>query len=291
VVTDQQTGLEYTSQDGFFVAADGSRLLPGFIENVGARNFVRALTDPNISGPFLGVFIWTLVFAALTVAFAFAVGLGLALVLNDQRLPVKGLLRTLIIVPYTIPGFISILIWVGLLNPLYGPINGVLRDFLGISPLWFSNPDLAKVAILLVNTWLGYPYMMIVTLGALQSIPGDLFEAARIDGASALQQFRRITFPLLMVALAPLLIGAFAFNFNNFTLIELMTGGGPSTPGARTPAGQTDILISYSYRLAFSAGQGNDYAFAAAISVFIFLIVAGITIFNFRLSRRLENLI
>jgi ABC-type sugar transport system permease subunit len=290
-VIDDQEDVEYASVDGFFQAADGTRLSPGFVETVGAHNFLRAVTDTNIRGPFVGVFIWTFVFAAATVALAFAVGLGLALVLNDQRLPAKGLLRTLIIVPYTIPGFISILIWVGLLNPLYGPINTMLRDFVGISPLWFSNPDLAKVAILMVNTWLGYPYMMIVTLGALQSIPGDLYEAARIDGASGLQQFRRITMPLLLVAIAPLLIGAFAFNFNNFTLIELMTQGGPPAPGAVTPAGQTDILISYSYRLAFSAGRGNDYAFAAAISVFIFLIVAVITLFNFRLSRRLENLI
>ena len=291
VVLDQQTGTEYAAVEGFFQAEDGSRLTPGFVDSVGARNFLRAVTDSNIRGPFVGVFIWTFVFAAATVALAFAVGLALALVMNDQRLPVKGLLRTLIIIPYTIPGFISILIWVGLLNPLYGPVNGALREFAGISPLWFSDPDLAKVAILLVNTWLGYPYMMIVTLGALQSIPGDLYEAARIDGASAYQQFRRITLPLLLVAIAPLLIGAFAFNFNNFTLIELMTAGGPPTPGANSPAGQTDILISYSYRLAFAAGRGNDYAFAAAISVFIFMIVAAITIFNFRLSRRLENLI
>jgi ABC-type sugar transport system permease subunit len=203
----------------------------------------------------------------------------------------KGLLRTLSIMPYTVPGFISILVWVGLLNPTFGPINAALRDTLGINPQWFNDGTLAKVAIFIINTWLGYPYMLIVVLGALQSIPKDLYEAAEIDGASAYQRFRRITFPLLLVAVTPLLIGAFAFNFNNFTLIELVTKGGPPTPGAVTPAGQTDILISYSYRLAFASGQGNDYAFAATISIFIFLIIATITLVNFRLSRRVENLI
>lgn len=291
VLVDNETGTEFVSRDGFFTAPDGRTLAPGFSSFVGADNFVRVLTDPRISGPFLGVFIWTFAFAALTVVFAFAVGLGLALVLNDKQLPAKGIFRTLAIVPYTIPGFISALVWVGLLNPLYGPVNGVIEDVIGSSPRWFQDGTLAKVALLSINTWLGYPYMLLVSLGALQSIPSEIYEAAHIDGASPFQRFRTITFPLLLVALAPLLIGAFAFNFNNFTLIELVTEGGPPTPGAQTPAGQTDILISYSYRLAFAGGRGQDYALAAAISIVIFLIVAAITIFNFRLSRRVEQLV
>jgi len=292
VVIDRQTGVEYDDRDGFFVADDGTRApAPGFVSVIGPDNFVRVLTDRRISGAFFGVFSWNFIFASLSVALTFAVGLALALVFNDERLPLKGIFRTLAIIPYTIPGFISILIWVGLLNPNFGPINAFLRDWFGTNPQWFSDGTLAKSAILMVNTWLGYPYMLIVSLGALQSIPSDLYEAAEIDGASLYQRFRRITFPLLLVAIAPLLIGSFAFNFNNFIVIELITGGGPATPGAITPAGQTDILISYTYRLAFAAGKGNDYAFAAAISVFIFLIVAAITLTNFRLSRRLENLI
>jgi len=290
-MTDQQTGTVYRAEGGFFVAADGTRApAPGFVQVIGLDNFFRVVTDRRISGAFFGVFTWTFTFALLSVLTTFALGLALALVFNDQRLPLKGLFRTLAIIPYTVPGFISALVWVGLLNPNFGPINGFLRDFVGVNPQWFSDGTLAKIAILLVNTWLGYPYMLIVALGALQSIPGDLYEAAEIDGASPWQRFSTITLPLLLVALAPLLIGSFAFNFNNFTLIDLVTEGGPPTPGAVTPAGQTDILISYSFRLAFSGGRGQDYAFAAAISIFIFAIVAAITIFNFRLSRRLENL-
>jgi ABC-type sugar transport system permease subunit len=290
VIVDNETGVEYASREGFFVAPDGTQLSPGFSDFIGPANFLRVFTDDRVRGPFVGVFIWTFAFAALTVIFAFAVGLGMALVLNDKQLPAKGIFRTLSIIPYTIPGFISALIWVGLLNPLHGPINGVLEDFTGVSPRWFSDGNLAKVALLTINTWLGYPYMLLVSLGALQSIPSDIYEAADLDGASPVQRFRSITFPLLLVALAPLLIGAFAFNFNNFTLIELVTEGGPPTPGAQTPAGQTDILISYSFRLAFASGRGQDYAFAAAISLVIFAIVAAITLFNFRLSRRLTEI-
>jgi len=205
-----------------------------------------------------------------------ALGLGLALVFNDQRLPLKGLLRTLAILPYTVPGFISILIWVGLLNPTFGPINAVLRDTLHVNPQWFNDGTLAKVAIFLINTWLGYPYMLIVALGALQSIPSDLYEAAEIDGANAFQRFRRITFPLLLVAVTPLLIGAFAFNFNNFTVIDLATEGGPPTPGSQTPAGQTDILISYTYKLAF---REYDFSLASASAILILLLSMSMTYF------------
>jgi maltose/maltodextrin transport system permease protein len=298
VVHDLQTETDYFPRDGYFVddagnraTETGGRPAPGFVSWVGTHNFERALTDPRISSVFWAVFGWTVIFSLLSVATTFALGLGLALVFNDDRLPLKGFWRTVAIIPYTIPGFISVLVWAGLFNPNFGPINGFLSDFFGISPAWFADGNLAKTAIILTNLWLGYPYMMIVSLGALQSIPSDLYEAAEIDGASPYQRFRTITFPLLLIALAPLLIGAFAFNFNNFTLIELLTEGRPAVVGAISPAGQTDILISYSFRVAFAAGRGQDYAFAAALGVFIFLIVAAITIVNFRLSRRLENMI
>ncbi|HVM29776.1 MAG TPA: maltose ABC transporter permease MalF [Candidatus Limnocylindrales bacterium] len=292
VIIDHLSQAEYRPREGFFVSDEGVRVLgPGFVDVIGPRNFLRVVDDHRIRDAFFGVFTWNFAFASLSVLLTFALGLALALVFNDQRLPLKGMFRTLAIIPYTIPGFISILVWAGLLNPTFGPINAFLREMVGISPAWFADGTLAKSAILIVNLWLGYPYMLIVTLGALQSIPGDLYEAAEIDGASAYQRFRTITLPLLLVAVAPLLIGSFAFNFNNFAIIELLTAGGPANPGAVTPAGQTDILISYSYRLAFASGRGQDYAFAAAISVFIFALVALITLVNFRISRRLENMI
>lgn len=243
-----------------------------------------------MSGPFGRVFAWTVTFAALSVITTFVLGLTLAVLLNDPYLKFRQLYRVLVIVPYAVPAFISILVWKGLLNVNLGIINHVLMQLFHLKIPWFSDPMWAKVAIILVNLWLGYPYMMIVSLGALQSIPGELYEAALVDGASWWQRFSKITLPLLLMPLAPLLIGSFAFNFNNFTLIYLLTGGGPPIPGAQTPAGATDILLSYTYNLAFKGGVGNQYGLAAAVSMIIFLIIATISAINFRFTGALEDL-
>jgi ABC-type sugar transport system permease subunit len=212
-----------------------------------------------------------------------------AMVLNDRHIPLRSLWRSLIIIPYTIPGFISVLVWVGLLNPLYGPFNIMLRELFGVSPPWFSNGTLTRIAILGINLWLGYPYMMIITLGALQGIPTDMYEAADLDGAGPWARFRHLTLPLLLISVGPLLVGAFAFNFNNFTVIELVNEGGPPIPGSTSPAGQTDILISYTYRLAFAAGRGADFGMASTIALIIFIMIAAITAVNFRFTRQLEE--
>jgi arabinogalactan oligomer/maltooligosaccharide transport system permease protein len=156
---------------------------------------------------------------------------------------------------------------------------------------WLTDPTWAKFAILLCNLWLGFPYMFLITTGALQAIPSELTESAMIDGATNWQQFRLIKLPLLLISLAPLLISSFAFNFNNFTVIYLITGGGPSgDPSLRVDAGGTDILISFVYKIAFSTGVGADYGLASAFSVLIFFIVGGISFFSFRRTQFLEDL-
>jgi ABC-type sugar transport system permease subunit len=290
-LTDRETGITYTPVRGTFTAPDGKTLNPGYNVVIGLDNFVRVLTDDNVKGPFLSVFIWNLTFAFLSVFLTFTVGLGMALVLNDKDLPLKGVWRSLIVIPYAIPGIISTLIWVGLLNPDYGQFSAMLANIFGDAPEWFSDGNWAKAGILLINTWLGYPYMMLIILGALQSIPTDMYEAADIDGAPAWVQFRTLTLPLLLVAVAPLLVGSFAFNFNNFGMIEAYNKGRPDIPDSSTPAGQTDILLSYTYRLAFGGGQGADYGLASAIGLFIFVLVALITLFNFRFTKRLEDMV
>jgi ABC-type sugar transport system permease subunit len=146
------------------------------------------------------------------------------------------------------------------------------------------------VAVLLVNLWLGFPYMFLISTGALQSIPTELQEAARVDGAGGFNVFRRITFPMLMVALAPLLIGSFAFNFNNFAIIYFLTVGGPPILDAAVPVGATDILITFTYDLAIAGGRGNQFGLGAAITVFIFFIVLIISSIGFRFTRRLEDI-
>lgn len=288
-LVDNQTGVVYTPQDGFFTAPDGERLLPGFRTLVGFDNYVRMLTNPAISGPFFQVFTWTFVWAAGSVVLTFTLGLALALVLNHPAMKLKGLYRSLLILPYTIPAFVSALVWRGLFNTEFGQVNRIVQALFDTTIPWLQDPFWAKIALLIVNLWLGYPYMMIVSLGALQSISPELYEAAYCDGARPWQQFRYVTFPLLMTSIAPLLISSFAYNFNNFTVIYLVTRGRPPIAGAVTPAGATDILISYTYRLAFEGGRGADYGLAAAVSLLIFFIVGTITYLNFRFTRALEE--
>jgi len=288
-LTDLSNGAVYTAQDGFFTTAEGTILLPGYRTLVGWRNYGRLWNNPRIRGPFMRVFVWTFVFAAASVLTTFLLGLLLAIVLNEEGLALRSFYRTLLILPWAIPAFISLMVWRGLLNPDAGPINALLSSVFGGSVPWFNNPWWAKVAVLLINLWLGFPYMMTICLGALQGIPSELYEAAYVDGATRWKQFVHITQPLILVAVGPLLVGSFAFNFNNFNVIFLLTHGGPPIPGAQTPAGATDILISYTYRLAFEGGWGNQYGFAAAITMVIFLIVGTISALNFKFTGALEE--
>src|SRR3990167_4064995 len=170
--------------------------------------------------------------------------------------------------------FVWILVFRGLFNQNFGEINLMLDSLFGVRPDWFSDPTLARSMILIVNTWLGYPYMLLLSMGLLQAIPRDLYEASAMDGATPLDNLLKITLPLLIKPLAPLLIASFAFNFNNFVLITLLTRGGPDIIGATTPAGTTDLLVGYTYRIAFQ-DSGQNFALAAAIATLIFLVVGG----------------
>lgn len=288
-ILDNATGKRYRAVEGSWVAEDGEVLQPGFQVFIGAENFRRLLTNPALRQPFIRVFLWTVAFAGLTVVTTFGVGLFLALLFNPPEMPFRRAIRSMLLIPYAIPAFISVPIWVGLLNPQYGVVNLFLRDTLGLEIPWFSHPYWAKVGVVLVNLWLGFPYMFLISTGALQALPGDIYEAAEIDGAGPWQRFRFITFPLLLISLGPLLVASFAFNFNNFVVIDLYNQGGPPMSGTPSPVGHTDILVTYTYRIAFASGRGADLGYAAAITVAIFLILVAITYIQFRYTRMLEE--
>ena len=278
-----------TVEEGNFVCSDGRRLDPGWVSVVGLRHYTDIFTDRELQRPFLKVFLWNVVFALLSVVIPFAVGLLLANALQDDRLRGKPFYRSLLILPYAIPGFISLVIWKGLLNDQIGPVNNMLNS-IGIGNVpWLLDPFWAKVSLILVNVWLGFPYMFLILSGALQAVPHELKEAARVDGAGPARVFRTITLPLLLVGTAPLLIGSFAFNFNNFALPFIVTNGGPPVLGAAVPVGETDLLITFTYGLAIESGRGNRYALGAAIVILIFFIVAIISAISFRYTRRLEE--
>lgn len=289
ILVNQQTGAEYAPINGEFTTASGETLAPGFQIPVGLDNFRQFLRSPALQGPLIRIILWNFAFAFLSVAMTFALGLTIAVIFNDRTLRGRKLITTLLLIPYTIPSLITIMVWRGMLNPEIGIINRTLEALIGWAPPWFTDPFWAKAAVLLVNLWLGFPYFMLICSGALQSISPDLYNAAEVDGANTWQRFWQITLPLLLVAVGPLLVASFVFNFNNFNIIFLFIEGGPPIAGAATRAGHTDILISYVYNLAFAGGRGAQYGLAAAITMVIFLIVAGLTLFQFRFTRMWEE--
>lgn len=278
-----KTGKVYHAKGARFIADDGTAMPTGWKENVGGANFSRFFSDQTLRAGFLKIFLWNLTFAVVSVASTFLLGMALALMFNSDRLRAKGLWRALVILPYAVPGFITPLVWMSMYNPDYGLINRLLH--LDID--WYSSPFWAKVSILVANLWLGFPYMFIVCTGALQAIPGDVMEAAKMDGASRLQTTIKVVMPLLLVAVSPLLVASFAFNFNNFNAIELLTEGGPFAAGEYTRGG-TDILISMIYRQAFG-GSGADFGFASAMSVALFVLTGALAALQFKFTSALED--
>lgn len=289
VMISNADGTVFRNVDGTYTSQTGKKITPGFVSTIGFTNFTNFFSSSALRGPLVRIMAWNFAFAFLTVITSFALGLAIAIFFNDPDFPFKKIIRSFLLIPYTIPALITILIWRGMMNPEVGVINRTLVRLIDFSPPWFTDQWWAKLAILIVNLWLSYPYFMLVCSGALQSIPQDIYQAAEVDGASPWQRFWNITLPLLLVAVGPLLLASFTFNFNNFNLIYLFIGGGPPIAGASTTAGHTDILISYVYNLAFSGGRGVNYGFASAITIIIFFIVGGITLFQFRYTRMWEE--
>jgi len=271
--------------NGEFAAPGQQPLQTGWKTYIGGANFSTLIHNSNYRSPFIRIFIWTFVFAASTVFLSFAIGLLLAIALDKRGMRFQRTYRSLLIIPWAVPGFLSLLVWGGLLNNEFGVVNRILH----LDVQWLVDANWARFSCILVSTWLTIPYFFVVSMGALQSIPGELVEAARVDGASALQVFRKITLPLLLVAVGPLLIASFAFNFNNFNNIYLLTRGGPIFSGGNGIAGATDILISYTYKIGISSGLGQNYGLASAITIIIFLITAALSTVGFSRTRVLED--
>jgi arabinogalactan oligomer / maltooligosaccharide transport system permease protein len=245
---------------------------------VGFANFVE-IFQGSFSDVFFPVLGWTIVYAALTTLSQYFLGMFFALRLNNPNMWETRIYRAILIIPWAIPATIAILAWGGMFNTSAGLINKVLVALFHIDKIpWLQDPNLAKVAVLIVNLWLGFPYFMSLCLGALSSIPGDLYEVADIDGANGWQKFWKVTMPMLIRFTIPVMISSFAFNFNNFGTAFLMTGGGPNRVGP-FQAGFTDILVSVGYKLTVTL---NRYGLAAALSLVLFIIIAGMSLFNMK---------
>lgn len=251
------------------------------LEWVGFSNFINLFTIGEWRSTFLNVLSWTLVWTFFATTCSIVLAMFLAVLTNDKRLKFKKLIRTILILPWAVPGFVTIIIFSALFNDNFGAINAdIIQPLFGVTIPWLTNTTWTKVALIMIQTWLGFPFIYALFTGVLQGISSDWYEAADMDGATRWQKFRHITFPHLMFATGPLLITQFTFNFNNFNIIYLFNAGGPPVRGQS--AGGTDILISWIYNLTFSNSQ---YSMAAAISIILGLIVATFAFFQFRRSK------
>lgn len=281
---DAQTDVTYTPAGGAFRAADGTTITPAFHTFVGLDTVMRVFTNENIRTPLLRIALWTVIYAVSVVAIQFVIGLGLSLALNDFAIPrwlAKGI-RSLLLLPYVIPAYLSILVWGAMFNRQLGILPRWLEQAMAIDPAWVDTPNGARTIAIIVTLWLGFPYFLLITSGALQAIPHELIEAAKIDGATAVQRFRSVVFPLLLRMIGPLTVLALAANFNNFLVVYLLREGGPAMVDSAVNAGHTDLLISFTYKLSFALGNRNDYALASVITLAIFMVLIPVVASQFK---------
>ena len=241
---------------------------------VGLEHFRKILGESDVWVVFFKTLLWTVINVVLHVS----IGISLALVLNTD-LRGRSIYRSLLILPWAVPQYITALTWRGMFNYEYGQVNLILGR-IGIDPIpWFGSETWAFTAAILTNVWIGFPFMMVVALGGLQSIPNDVYEAAKIDGANRWQQFWRVTLPLLRPVMAPAALLGTIWTFNNLNVIWLVTNGGE-------PADKTQILVSQVYKAAFTYYR---YGYAAAFSLVIFFLLLVLVIIYLRQSKAIEE--
>jgi arabinogalactan oligomer / maltooligosaccharide transport system permease protein len=255
------------------------------VDWVGLKNFFDLFQLESWRQTFFSVLSWTIIWTFVATTFQVALGMFLAILVNQKDVKGKAIIRTVFILPWAVPAFVSILVFAGMFNESFGAINRDILGFFGIDPIpWMTEAMYTKIALIMIQTWLGFPFIFAMTTGVLQSIPEELYEAATVDGATNFQKFKNITLPLVLFATAPILITQYTFNFNNFNIIYLFNGGGPAVPGAN--AGGTDILISWIYSLTMTSAQ---YSKAAAITMLLSLIVIGVALWQFKRTKSFQE--
>lgn len=253
---------------------------------VGVTNFTNIWRLSTFRSAFGAVLGWTIIWALTASTVQIVIGIFTAIIANQPFIKGKRIFGVIFLLPWAVPAFITILTFSNMFNDSIGAINTQVIPLLGkVLPFlnghlipWKTDPTWTKIALIMMQGWLGFPYIYVLTLGILQSIPSDLYEAAYIDGANAWQKFRNITFPMILAVAAPTLISQYTFNFNNFSIMYLFNDGGPGTVGGG--AGSTDILISWIYRL--TTGAAPQYSMAAAVTLIISLIVISISMIAFK---------
>ncbi len=262
------------------------------IDWTGLATFESIFTLSTYRETFFTVFTWTVIWTLGATTLQIGLGIFTAMVMNQPFIKFKRLFGVILLLPWAVPAFITILTFSNMFNPSAGAINTQVIPFINsILPFveipslsWKTDPFWTKAALIAIQGWLGFPYIYVLTTSILQSIPGEWYEAASIDGANAIQKFRSITFPHILSVAAPIFITQYTGNFNNFTMIYLFNEGGPGSVGNN--AGSTDILISWVYKL--TTGQAPQYNVSAAITLIISAIVIVISLIIFSRSNAFE---
>ncbi|MGM7683695.1 carbohydrate ABC transporter permease [Cytobacillus sp. Hm23] len=255
------------------------------VDWVGIQNFIDIFKVPIWRNTFFSVLAWTIIWTFGATTFQVVLGIFLAIIVNQKDIKGKAIIRTVFILPWAVPAFVSILVFAGMFNESFGTINRDILAAFGIDHIpWMTEPLWTRIALILIQTWLGFPFIFAMTTGVLQSISNELYEAATVDGASSWGQFSKITLPLVLYSTAPILITQYTFNFNNFNVIFLFNGGGPAVSGQN--AGGTDILISWIYKLTMTSAQ---YSKAAAITMILSLIVITVALWQFRRTKSFQE--
>lgn len=255
------------------------------VDWIGVQNFIDIFKIDIWRNTFFKVLGWTIVWTFGATTFQIALGMFLAIIVNQKDLKGKAIIRTILILPWAVPAFVSIMIFSGMFNETFGAINKMILPALGLDPQpWMTEANWTRLALILIQGWLGFPFIFAMVTGVLQSIPEDLYEAATVDGASIWQKFSKITLPLVLFATAPIMITQYTFNFNNFNVIFLFNNGGPAVPGQT--AWGTDILISWIYRLTMTSAQ---YGKAAAITMILSFIIIAVALWQFRRTKSFQE--
>lgn len=262
------------------------------IDWIGFENFTNIFFLSSYRATFMKILVWTLIWTFGATTLQIVLGVVAAVVLHQKHVKGKSFFRILFLLPWAVPAFISIMGFSNMFNDSIGAINAQVIPLINHLPLidipaisWKTDATWTKTALIMIQGWLGFPYIFVMVTGVLQSISDDLYEAANLDGATALQQFRNITLPMILFATAPVMITQYTFNFNNFSIIYLFNEGGPGSIGWN--AGSTDILISWIYKL--TTGQAPQYAVAAAVTLIISAIVIAVSLITFKKTNAFGN--
>ena len=254
---------------------------------VGLENFKAMLSSGSTLGKtFFPVLGWTLLWATLATSLNYILGMLLAMLINKKGIKIKGFYRTIFILSIAIPQFVSLLVMRNILDD-DGPLNvllenaGIISDYVP----FLTNATLARISVIVINLWIGIPYTMLITTGILMNIPEDLYESAKIDGATPATQYFRITLPYVFFVTAPYLITQFIGNINNFNIIYFLTRGGPATLDYYQ-AGKTDLLVTWLYKLTVNS---KDYSYAATIGILVFIISAVFSLIAYRRTSSYKN--